>query len=91
MEISYRNYSYAYTPEGYNLVDQTHYKMHQKPTYVLSNKDKKFILEFYEQSNNVIKKILFDDFLCVSVNAKVGDVICTVDKHLKTYRLVVAN
>ena len=65
--------------------------MHQKPTNILSNKDKQFILEFYEQSNNVIKKILFDDFLCVSVKAKVGDVICTVDKHLKTYRLVVAN
>ena len=82
MEISYQNY---------NLIDQTHYKMHQKPTTILNDKDKAYIIEFYEQSNNIMKKILFDDLLCVSIKATVGDVICTVDRHLKTYRLVVAN
>jgi hypothetical protein len=53
-------------------------------------REKKYLMEFFNQSRNEIKKIQWEDYYPQSVNAKINDVLCfTNKKNVKMYRLVV--
>ena len=70
-------------------VDYTFNKLIRHDRFILNKIDKRNILDFYNGSNNILKKILVEDYISVILRAKVGDIICFVDKHMKKYRLVV--
>ena len=72
-------------------LDYTHNKLINQDCFILNKYDKRNILDFYEGSNNIIKKILVNDSISIKLKAKVNDIICFVDKHMKKYRLVVSN
>jgi len=72
-------------------IDYTYYKEIQNNFHILKDQDKKNIINFYKESNNIIKKILVTDKISTNLQAKIGDIICYVDKHLKKYRLVVSS
>ena len=58
--------------------------------HLLSKTEKNFLINFYDESKNNINKILVNDYISKSFNAKVGDIICfTNTKNTKRYRLVV--
>jgi len=71
-------------------LDYTHNKLNNQDCFILSKYDKRNIIDFYKESNNIIKKILIDDLISINLKAKVNDIICFVDKHMKKYRLVVS-
>jgi len=57
---------------------------------VITMREKKYLMEFFNQSCNEIKKIEWEDPYPRSVNAKINDVLCfTNKKNVKVYRLVV--
>jgi DNA-directed RNA polymerase subunit H (RpoH/RPB5) len=57
---------------------------------VITTREKKYLMEFFNQSHNEIKKIQWEDSYSRSVNAKINDVLCfTNRKNVKVYRLVV--
>jgi hypothetical protein len=64
-------------------------KMNNNPPFLLNENQRIFTLQFFKESNNIIKKILQEEKLCKNLNAKVGDIICIVEKYKKIYRLVV--
>ena len=64
-------------------------KMNHNPPFLLNENQRIFTLQFFEESNNNIKKILQEEQLCKNLNAKIGDIICIVEKYKKIYRLVV--
>jgi hypothetical protein len=70
-------------------VDYTYNKLIRHDRFILNKIDKKNIIDFYNGSNNIFKKILVEDYISVTMRAKIGDIICFVDKHMKRYRLVV--
>ena len=50
-------------------------KMNNNPPFLLNENQRIFTLQFFEESNNIIKKILQEEKLCKNLNAKVGDII----------------
>lgn len=71
-------------------LDYTHNKLINQDCFILNKYDKRNILDFYKDSNNIIKKILVNDLISIKLKATVNDIICFVDKHMKKYRLVVS-
>ena len=66
-------------------------KLNLGQDYILLSKgQKKHVLDFFNQSNNSIKKISKNDFYAKVTRASSGDVICLIDyqKNYKRYRLV---
>jgi len=57
---------------------------------IINAREKKYLMEFFNQSRNEIKKIQLEDPYPMSVNAKINDILCfTNKKNVKVYRLVV--
>ena len=70
-------------------LNYTYNKLINQDSFILNKYDKRNVIDFYTGSDNIIKKILVNDYLAIKLRAKVGDIICFVDKHMKKYRLVV--
>jgi len=60
-----------------------------RPSRLLTDKEKKEILESYKTSNLSMHTIYVDDWLSVQLDATIDDIICMKDAHSDLYRLVI--
>lgn len=60
-----------------------------RPSKILSNHEKKDVIEYFKYNNSNIPTIFIDDFICRELCAKVGDIICMQDIKSKLYRIVI--
>ena len=60
-----------------------------KPARLLTDNEKKIILENFAKHNSYIHTIYIDDFLAISLDAQIGDIISLKDSVSEVYRQVV--
>jgi len=61
-----------------------------KPARLLTESEKKCILENFAEHNAPIHTIYVDDFLSIALDAKIGDLICMKDSVSEVYRQVIS-
>ena len=71
------------------------YKFHSfhpmmKPSKILTDYEKETIIHLYNQLKTPFHTIFVDEWLCLQLDARVGDIICMRDNTSDLYREVIA-
>jgi len=63
--------------------------VYHKSCHILNELDKFYVLEYYNQTKNIMKTVSINDFVKKDEGVKEGDIVCFVDRNIRRYRKVI--